>query len=1038
MFEPNLGQTDSGVKFVARGAGYSLFLTNEGAVMALRAGHDSRCETISMKLAGANPGTTLSGDDLLPGKSNYFMGNDPSRWHSNVPQFGRVRYENVYPGINLLFYGNQGHLEYDFRIAPGADASLAQLEFDNSKQLDLSDGRLTAKGEAGRVSFESLRVYQEIDGREQPVDGRFVLLTSNRVGFEIGPYDHARELIIDPILSGGYSTYFGGSGDETSPFIAVDNVGAVYIAGSTTSPANSFPQPAGSFTLFGTNPHVFVAKLDTGGQSVQYLTFLGGGGADTAAGIGVDGAGNAYVVGNTASGIGGSAAFPTTGTNAYQTAPAPGSTGTSHVFVSVLDPNGSITSKYSSYLSGNGTDVATGMTKDNRGNVYVTGTTTSTDKSGASVSDQFPASSPPQAQPFQTFSLATNQFFVTKVNTAAFGIGSISYSTYFGGAVPSNGTATGGGVAVDSTGNIYLTGTTNFIYTGTSPTTDFPILNAYQACLDVPTPNTIVGPVTCSSTSATNSDGFIAKLNPNAAAGSQLVWSTYLGGSQVDSNNAIALDSGAANVYVVGTTNSSDFTIPTASASYQQCLDTPINPVAPAICPTIASPAPTDAFVARLTNPASGNMSLTYFSYLGGSADEQGLAIAVDTASGALITGSTQSSDLCTGSNGCVIQGNLNGSQDAFFARLNTAATTGQSGIGSFVSYFGGSGVDRGTSITLDNSLSTYFAGDTTSPDLQTATPLQPQNNGGSDAFVAKLVTAADLGITGVLSLATGQTYVSAGVPATFNYTVTNHGPDLANNITVTVDLTGVPLTFVSSSGCSQTSGNTTVVCAVAPLQSGATATVSITLTPTTPGSYNGGKVSVSSANNNDPVASNNSVLVPINVSDFTVDINPKSLSIPAAGDTATYVVSVAPVPVSSTNVSFSVSGLPSASGFSFTPPSVSLSSGPATSTLSITTTARPIPIASSRSGRGVLYAIWLAVPGIALFGLGAGGSRRRKILGVLLPVLLIGLVLLQPACSSGAKTPPIVSGTPAGTYTLTLTATGGISHNGTFTLTVP
>ena len=898
------------------------------------------------------------------------------------------------------------------------------------------------KGEAGSVRFESLRVYQQIDGREQPVDARFVLLATNRVGFEIGPYDHARELIIDPILSGGYSTYFGGSGDETSPSIAVDNVGAVYIAGSTTSPANSFPQPAGSFTLFGPTPHVFVAKLDNVGKTVQYLTFLGGGGADTAAGIGVDGAGSAYVVGNTSSGIGGSAPFPTTGTNAYQTAPAAGSTGTSHVFVSVLDPTGSINSKYSSYLSGNGTDVATGMTKDNKGNVYVTGTTTSTDKSGATVSDQFPASSPPQAQPFQTFSLATTQFFVTKVNTAAFGIGSISYSTYFGGAVPSNGTAIGGGVAVDSTGNIYLTGTTSFIYTGTSPTTDFPILNAYQACLDVPTPNIIVGPVTCSSTTATNSDGFIAKLNPSAAAGSQLVWSTYLGGSQVDSSNAIALDSGAANVYVVGTTNSSDFTIPTASASYQQCLDNPVNPIAPAACTPPTAPAPTDAFVARLSNPSSGNMSLTYFSYLGGSADEQGLAITVDTASGALITGSTQSSNLCAGANGCVIQGNLNGSQDAFFARLNTGATTGQSSIGSFVSYFGGTGVDRGTSITLDNSLSTYFAGDTTSADLQTATPLQAQNNGGSDAFVAKLVTAADLGITGVLSLASGQTYVSAGTQATFNYTVTNHGPDVATNITVTADLssatTGIPVTFFSTSGCSQTSGNTTVVCAIAPLQSGATAPVAIVVIPTTAGSFNGGKVTVSSANNNDPVASNNSVSVPANASDFTVDINPKSLSIPAAGNTATYVVSLAPVPAFSTNVSLSVSGLPSASGFTFTPSSVSLSSGPATSTLNITTTARPIPIASSHSVRGVFYAISLALPGMAWFGLGAGSGRRRKILGVILPVLLIGLVLLKPACSSGAKTPPIVSGTPAGTYTLTLTATGGISHNSTFTLTVP
>ena len=1028
MFEPNVGQSHPSVKFLAHGSGYSLFLTSDGATMALRsepaAPNGSRSELLTMKLAGANRGAAIAGNDPLPGKANYFLGDDPSRWHRNIPQFARVHYKDVYPGIDLVFYGNQGHLEYDFQVAPGADPALAELEFDGAKRLELADGSLIVQGATGAVRLESPRVYQKIDGRQKFVDARFSLRAANRVGFEIGSYDRNHELVIDPILT--YSTFFGGGGDDTSPSIAVDNVGAIYMAGSTDSSPASFP-PTTLQTLIPTTlatppTHVFVAKIVPSDTSAAvYETFFGGGGSDTAVGIGVDGAGNAYIVGNTTSGIGGTANFPTTGTNAYQTAPAAGSIGTSHVFVSVLDSTGS-TLKYSSYLSGNNTDVATGMAKDSKGNVYVTGTTMSND--AGSVSDQFPASAPPQAQPFQSFPRAPLQFFVTKVNTAAFGIGSITYSTYFGGGVPSNGTAIGGGIAVDSTGNIYFTGTTNFFYSGTSPTTDFPILNPYQACLDVPTPNTTTGPVTCATSSATSTDAFVAKLNPNAAAGSQLIWSTYLGGSSDDVGTAIALDSGAANVYVTGSTSSTDFTIPTSTAPFQSA-----NGGAP------------DAFVARLSNPSLLNMALTYFSYLGGSGADAGLAIAVDTANGALVTGSTKSANfpVTTGP----IQSSLLGPQDAFFARINTSATTGQNTVGNYATYFGGSGTDRGTSITLDNNLSTYFAGDTNSADLQTAAPLQLLNNGGFDTFAVKLGTAADLAITGKLSLAAGQQFISAGSPATFTYTVTNNGPDVATNITVTADLspaaTIVPVTFTPASGCSQTSGTTNLVCAIAPLQSGSTATVTIVLTPTTAGSFNGGAVTVSSANNNDPVPGNNKVTVPAVASDFTVDINPKNVSISAAGDKATYQVTVTPVPVFSANVSLSVSsGLPNASSVIFSSSSINPGGAPATSTLFISTTPRPVPLAASRPWQGVLYAFGLAVPGIVFFGLGTGPSRRRKLLGALLLSALFGLILLQPACGGGSKTPPVVSGTQAGTYTMVLSANGGISHNVSFTLTVP
>jgi uncharacterized repeat protein (TIGR01451 family) len=1044
MFEPNVGQSNSAVKFLARGAGYSLSLTPEGAVVALRRGRKAtRTETLGMKLVGANRNVGLHGAAPLPGKSNYFIGGDATKWLRNVPQFSRVEYAAVYPGIDLVFYGNQGQLEYDFKVAPGADPSQAELEFDGSHPIELRDGNLVLKGEDGSVRFEAPSIYQEVNGRRVTVEGRFELRASNRVGFEIGRYDRSRELVIDPVLT--YSSFFGGSGNDTSPSIAVDNVQNIYLAGLTTSPANSFPQPAASTTQIGTNANVFVAKLDPSGLSVLYLTFLGGGGVDTAVGLAVDGAGNAYVAGTTTSGVGGTADFPTTTTNAYQSAPATGSAGTSHVFVSALNATGAALN-YSSYLSGNGTDVASGMAIDSKSNVYVTGTTTSTDV--GSNSDQFPASAPPQAQPFQGFPRAPIQFFVTQVNTAASNIGSIAYSTYFGGGTPSNGVAVGGGVAVDGTGNIYFTGTTSFTYTGTSSSTDFPILNAYQPCLDEAPPTTVVNPPTCANTGATTAtDGFVAKLNPKAAAGSQLLWSTYLGGTQTDSATGIALDAGAADIYVTGATNSQDFTALTTFTSYQPCLNN-LFTVASSVttCTVQTDPAVNDAFVARLNNPTSGNNALTYFSYLGGSGSEGGSAITVDTAADAILTGFTQSVDfpITTGA----IQSTLKGTQDAFYARINTGAVSGQNTVGSYATYFGGSGVDRGTGIVLDTSLNTYFAGDTTSTDLQTASPLQAQNNGGTDAFTVKLGTAADLGITGKLSLGTGQQYVTAGNQATFTYTVTNNGPDLATNITVTDDLstsTGVPITFVSatasSGSCSQTSAGSTVVCSISSLQSGSTATVTIVVTPTSGGNFNGGAVQVDSTNNNDPQTGNNKVTVAGQASDFTVDVNPKNQSISAAGVTAVYSVTLTPVPVFGSAISLSLSGLPTATSDTFSPSSsVTLStSSPQTVTLNVTTTARPVTVANSKPGRGPLFAFWLVVPGMALLGAGFGRDRRRRqIVGMVALFALFGLLALQPACS-GSSTPPVVSGTPAGTYTLTVTATSGtLSHNVPITLTVP
>jgi uncharacterized repeat protein (TIGR01451 family) len=1077
MFEPNQGQAnldpaDARVKFVARGSGYSLYLGSEGAILNLRsqtkrkADAEIRVESLQMKLAGANPNASVSATDPLPGKSNYILGNDPSKWRQGIPQFARVRYENVYPGINLVFYGNQGRLEYDFQVAPGSDPRQAELEFKGAKKVELHDGALVIKGEGGDVQLDAPRVYQEIAGRQEPVEGSFVLRGANRAGFAIGNYDHSRELVIDPQLT--YSTYFGGSGDESHVSIAVDGSFNMYLTGSTTS-AN-LPALAGVYqqTLNGTQ-NVFIAKivptLGSNPSILTYVTYLGGEGVDYPVGIAVDGAGNPYVAGTTTSAL-----FPTTPTTAYQTAPeastgaaCPGFTSAfCHVFVTELNNNalGIATQLlYSSYLSGNGNDIASGMTIDASGDIFVTGTTTSQETSPSA--DQFPATNLPQKLPYQSISraaLGQPQFFVTKVNTNGSRLGSILYSTYFGGGTfqTTDPIATGGSIAVDTNGNMYFTGTTNYTYTGTSQTTDFPILNPYQPCLDIPAATQVVNPPICTGTTSTsNSDAFVAKINPNAAQGQQLLWSTYFGGTQTETGTGIALDTGAANVYITGATSSSDITTALTFAAYQSCIDQPVNPLSGVPC-TNSDPQtayPTDAYVARLSNPTTNttgitNVGLTYFSYLGGTSDDAGLATAVDVAGGALVTGWTKSADFPVNPAQNSIQSAPNGPQNAFMARLNAVAQVGQTNA-SWSNPYGGNNTDEGTSIALDIFQTSYFAGDTTSDQKIPATGLQTTIGGGSDAFIAQVGSSSTLSITGVLTVGTGSTtIVSAGMPATFTYTVTNGGPDPATGVIVqnniSQSITGIALTFNSATATSGTCSNSvstssTVACTIPTLQAGSTATVTFVLTPTAtssgtqPQSFNGGSVQV--------LGTNNIILAHTTVSatmgDYTITVLPSSQSVAAAGDTATYAVQLTPHPVYATNVALSCSGTPPASSCAFTTPSVSMLGGPATSTLNVTTTARPIvtPAASLWTRR--FYAVWLCIPGLAFFGLGKT-DRRRRIAGVLMLCALFGLLVLQPACSKGT-TPTPVSGTPAGQYNIIVTGAAGTdSKSATISLNVP
>ena len=997
IFESNQGQTDSRVKFLARGSGYGLFLTANEAVLKLQnfsaSGGDS---VLQMKIGHANTRAEVSGEDQLPGKSNYLIGNDPSRWHTGVSQFGRVRYREIYPGIDLVYYGHHGSLEYDFVVAPGADPGKVALNFAGADQIQLNAaGDLVLSVPAGAVSLHAPRVYQKVGQEERSVSGAFVLLAQNEVGFRIGDYDRSRELIIDPTLA--YSTYLGGTGSQgcvtvsgttvlNCPTIAVDNGFQFYIAGSTTS--IDFPLTPGTPLPFqgalkGTTD-AFVTKFNTSGSTIIFSTYLGGTGVDTAAGIAVDSGFNVYVAGTTDS-----ADFPITPGSAYQTAPK--SAG-NHVFLTQLKSDGSAL-LYSTYLSGSGVDVATGVAVDTKLNAYVTGTTTSTD---------FPTAPTPGS--FQSKPLAQNQFFATVISTSTTltGLQSLVYSTYFGGGSPANGVAIGGGIAVDAAGNFYITGGTNFVHTG-NPATDFPILNAFQS--------TLLGAT----------DAFIAKINPTAAPGAQLLYCTYLGGTVDGANNpAVTVGTGVAidaafNTYVTGSTTATNVLLPTNIVAFQS-----------------QNNGGTDAFVAKVGNPVSGStvFPLNYFSYLGGSGTDVGFSIAADSVQSVHVTGSTTSTDLHVAN---AIQNANGGGTDAFVALLSTTTSTGIGTQGQYLTYLGGTGEDRGTGVAVDANGITYLTGDTSSPNFPLANAFQGTLKGTSDVFATKIGAVSALKITASVS----PNPVGLGNQASFSYTITNTGPDTASGVTVAdvLPVTGATFTSATASPGSCTSAAAgAVTCAVGALNVNATATVTVVLTPTTAVPL-GNSATVSA---NGSVSQGASVTVP--VTDFAVSVGPASATV-TAGQPASFTVTATPEPTYNANISVGCSaGLPVGATCAFTTnPLVPTNSSAISTALVVNTTARITTTTElwDRTKKG--YAAWLPIAGIALFGIGVGGkgSGKRRALGGLMFSALLALLLVLPSCSS-TKSTTTTTGTPAGTYTITISGTSGsASHTSTLTLVV-
>jgi len=1013
-FEPNVGQTDARVKFMARGSKYGLFLTNHEAVLSLV--HAS--SPLQMSLADSNPNAEVVGTDALPGKSNYLIGKDRSQWHTDVPQFARVRYSQVYPGVDLVYYGKQGELEYDFQLAPGADPKQVALHFAGTDSLRLdNNGDLLLTANGGNVRLHAPVVYQTVAGEKKTVDGKFVLLAQGKVGFEIGTYDRSRELVIDPVLS--YSTYLGGSGAEDVPVtLAVDNALSAYVAGSTTSAdfpiqttsatvPSAFqsclnnptqPQPATPCAV-GTNSDAFIAKLSPAGDSVIYATYLGGSGVDAATGIAIDSGFDAIITGNTTS-----ADFPVA--NAFQSSQGPSAS--NHVFVSKLDPNGHAL-MYSTYLRGSGSETAAGVAVDFRGKIYVTGTTNSSD---------FPVT--PDA--FQTAPKATQQVFVTKIDPATSGDSSRAYSTYFGGGDPASGTATAGGIAVDNSTpvGVYITGYTNFQHTGGNPSLDFPILNASQSCLnDSANHSPCLAP-------GTKFDAYVAKLTPTAPIGSHLVYSTYFGGGDDDLGLGIAVSGGVA--YVTGKTSSFYLPQPASSVStvpFQKCLEQG-SAANPATCPQNTG---TDAFLAKINFTTSSTTTpaetVAYTSYIGGTGVDEGDAIAVDSSQGAYITGATASADFPV-FRAPAGRGSLAGGTDAFVTRIDTTATAAAATATTHYSfYLGGSGQDNGTGIAVDTTNGVYIAGSTKSGNFPTSSAaFQTALSGASDAFVTKFGPATNLITMNATTKAPTPNPVGVGGSVTFTYTITNMG-DVVPGATFVDNVDTTLGSFVSISGenCGSLVNNT-VTCSLGPLTSTAK-TITVVVAPKShepPGSFNYGN----SANLTSPVSKSASASVTVN--DYILSLSPNSAKV-KAGSAATYNAQVSPTGSGFPgSVSISCSGLPTGATCSVANGSITnLNTGPQSRAVVVNTTVRTTTTTEVRK-HGLIYAVWFPVSGLAFLGLGAGSAmsrKRRAALGLLIGTFF-ALVFLQAGCGSSSSSTTTTTGTPAGKYGFTITATSG------------
>jgi len=717
-FEENRGQTVRDIKFVSHGSGYALSLAPQevdiavlrrraitatplhrpGALRALReARRAMKTTVIRMQLQGANPAPAIAANELLPGRSNYFIGSNRDKWVTDVPSYGRVKYSGIYPGVDLEFYGNQRHLEYDFTVAPGVDPKIISLKIEGAQKLAInSHGDLILHTPDSDSKFQKPFVYQVVGAERREVAGNYALAPGNRVTFAIAKYDRSLPLVIDPLFHPllTYSTFLGGTGDENGQGIAVDGNGNAFIAGSTTS--TDFPPTTNVAPVSGCG---FVTELNPAGTQQLYSNYLCGttSGMDEAFAIALDPNGKIYVAGFTAS-----TDFPTTANALIQSPLTTNPKGTA--FLTKIDPtlSGTASLLYSSYIGGTNGDLANAVAADANGNAYIGGLTFSSP--GAPGSGDFTVTSGAvQATPGNNVGTG----FLTRIDTTQSGTGSLIYSTYLGGNavnianfLQDFGDAVEG-VAVDGANNAYLTGVTS--------STNFPSVNGL--------PGTPIA-------ANTQAAAFVTRIDTTKTVTAPPTYSTYLEGSTLDSGLAIAL--GPNNVaYVTGSTESADFPITTGAFQATGAA----NGV---------------AFITLVDTTMSGSAAVTYSTFFGGTNSDNGFGIAVDGNGIAYVVGTTASNDFPI--TPFVLPASLpNPFGSPFVVKLSPKGNGMADRI--YASYFGGSGdgnsnhADQGNAIAIDSHGNAYITGIAFSSIQWPITPgaFQTALKGPSDAFVAKL-----------------------------------------------------------------------------------------------------------------------------------------------------------------------------------------------------------------------------------------------------------------------------------------------------------
>ncbi len=695
-FVENRGQTDPRVRYVSQGRGYTLFLTPGEVVLKLG-------DELRIRFEGAEPAPVIEPREKLPGTHSYFLGNDAahrdngaSRGLSNIPGFAKVVYRGIYPGIDLVFYGNNGELEFDFIVAPGVDPNIIRLGFTGADSLSTDPDNNLAVGICGReIILRSPGIYQDHGAIRRVVQGTYVVGQNHLTAFQLGEYDKTRPLVIDPVLE--YATYIGGSSiaalDEAFG-IAADAGGNAYITGATQS--LDFPTDAGAQnpTYPGGTIHAFVTKIDSAGSRLIYSTYIGGSNYDVGFAVAVDDNGNAYVGGKTLS-----TDFPVTPGVVQDTfgggfVIAPPVSGTFDGFAAKLDPSGG-TLVYATYLGGSDEDEISGIVVDGAGVAYVTGSTNSTNL-------------PLSGQSVQAANAGKSDAFLALLDPFA---QSIVWGSYLGG----GGDDWGYAIAGDGARHVYITGQTR--------STDFPTTAGAFG-------------MTGNIVSGNDSDAFVLGIDlggPPPAIGVPVVsYATYLGGSGIENQSfragGIDMDD-AGNVYVTGNTGSDDF--PTTASAFQGDRN-----------------GGSDAFVTKI-NPSGGTgADLVYSTYMGGTSGDQGMDIAVDAGGFAHVTGNTFSNDFPLRD---PVQ-SLYGGTDTTFAGDAFVSALEPNGAGlSYSTFLGGFGGDKANGIAVDPGGNIHATGETrpiqglsTGNFPTTSGAFQESFAGGlSDLFVARLSAIA-------------------------------------------------------------------------------------------------------------------------------------------------------------------------------------------------------------------------------------------------------------------------------------------------------